>query len=241
MKGMRPPFLLFVGISVLALAAAACGGGTNAQDGAVTIEPLPSATATVGVPLGGKPAEPVATATIEAAPTQEPATEVPAIEATAAPEEPTAAAPTLAPATAVATMPASDGSSAPTEGRWIEVDVTNYIVRLMDGPTVVEEIGPVGVGVDIDTGEYVSTQTGLFYVHNKIEGLAYDAPYDTYISHWIGFDPEKDNGFHSLLKDASGTIVDPSTGRVSNGCIRTPDVERVFAYAEIGMPVWVHW
>jgi hypothetical protein len=111
----------------------------------------------------------------------------------------------------------------------------------MDGQTVVEEIGPVGVGVAIDTGDYVSTQTGLFYVHNMIEGLAYDAPYDTYISHWIGFDPAKDNGFHSFLKDADGNVVDASTGRVSNGCIRTPNVERVFAYAEIGMPVWVHW
>jgi len=128
-----------------------------------------------------------------------------------------------------------------TMGRWIEVDVTNYVVRLMDGVTTIETIGPVGVGIEVDTGGYLSTQTGLFYVHNKIEGLAYDAPYDTYISHWVGFDTAKDNGFHSLLKDETGTVVDPSTGRVSNGCIRTGGAEAIFAFAEIGMPVWVHW
>ena len=119
--------------------------------------------------------------------------------------------------------------------------VTTYVVRLMDGATVVREIAPVGVGEQVDTGEYASTQTGLFYVNSKIEELAYDPPYDTYISHWVGFDETKANGFHSFLKDANGAVVDPSTGRVSNGCIRTGEAEAVFAFAEIGMPVWVHW
>jgi hypothetical protein len=97
------------------------------------------------------------------------------------------------------------------------------------------------VGELVDTGDYASTQTGLFYLNGKIEPLAYDPPYDTYISHWVGFDASKANGFHSFLKDANGAVVDPSTGRVSNGCIRTGEPEAVYAYAEIGMPVWVHW
>ena len=103
-----------------------------------------------------------------------------------------------------------------------------------------QEIGPVAGGVQIDTGDYLSTQTGLFHVHTKIEPLAYDAPFDTYISHWVGFDAEKDNGFHSFLKDGGGNVVDASTGRVSNGCIRTGGAEAIYAFAEIGMPVWVH-
>jgi hypothetical protein len=130
---------------------------------------------------------------------------------------------------------------APTSGAWIDVDVTTFIVRLMDGTTVVREITPVGVGVQVDTGEYASTQTGLFYVNSKIEPLAYDPPYDVYISHWVGFDAEKANGFHSFLKDATGAVVDASTGRVSNGCIRTGEPDTIYAYAEVGMPVWVHW
>ena len=77
-------------------------------------------------------------------------------------------------------------------------------------------------------------------LHSKTEGLAFDAPYDTYISHWVGFDPALANGFHSFLKDASGNVVNPATGRISNGCIRTGEPEAIYAFAQIGMPVYVH-
>jgi hypothetical protein len=128
----------------------------------------------------------------------------------------------------------------PTTGRWIDVDVTRYQVLLMEGTNVVKTIAPVAVGEQINTGAYLSTQTGLFHVYNKSELLAYDAPYDTYISHWVGFDPAKDNGFHSFLKDQTGKVVDAGTGKISNGCIRTGEAEALFAFAEIGMPVFVH-
>ena len=139
---------------------------------------------------------------------------------------------------AAAAPPTPDLS--PTTGRWIDVDVARFVVRLMDGASVTREIAPVGVGVQIDTGEYASTQTGLFHVYNKVADLVYDPLYDTYISNWVGFDPDKANGFHSFLKDKSGKVVDASTGRVSNGCIRTGAEAEIFAYAEIGMPVLVH-
>ena len=146
-----------------------------------------------------------------------------------------AAVPTATPAEA-ATSP----SGPPQSGRWIDVNVSSFTVRLMDGASAMNVIGPIGVGVQINTGVYESTQTGLFHVYSMDASLTYDAPYDTYISHWIGFDPAKDNGFHSFLKDATGKVVDPSTGRVSNGCIRTGAAEAIFAFAEIGMPVYVH-
>ena len=193
----------------------------------MTIEPLVSRTAvakTTIAPVGKRAQPPVETTT--ALPSDDQETD----------------APGTAVLTPVATIaPESSAATAPTSGRWIDVDVTNYAVRLMDGERVVREIAPVGVGVAIDTGDYISTQTGLFYVHNKAEALVYDAPYDTYISHWVGFDTDRANGFHSLLKNETGAVVDPSTGRVSNGCIRTGAAEAIFAYAEIGMPVWVHW
>lgn len=148
------------------------------------------------------------------------------IEATPAPDVPQPNAP--------------DTPDRPHEGRWIDVDVSRYEVQLMDGDIVLETIGPVAVGAQIDTGAYESTQTGLFAVYVKTEALTYDPPYNTYISHWIGFDADKDNGFHSFLKDANGSIVDASTGRISNGCIRTAAAEAIFAFAEVGMPVYVH-
>ena len=162
----------------------------------------------------------------------------------AAPEEPLALATAAATATAapptLTPTPSPNSTVAPTAGRWIDVDVTRLEVQLMEGNTVLQTFGPVAVGAEIDTGNYESTQTGLFFVHVKTADLTYDAPYDTYISHWVGYDIDKDNGFHSLLKDASGNVVDPSTGRISNGCIRSGDVETIFDFAEIGMPVLVH-
>lgn len=215
-----PATLVALTLACFALIAAACGD-SNASGSGVTVEPLtPTRTA---ASLVGKQARPSPSPTAEPAPP------------TQAPPQPTST-----PALPRPTSTPGPPPGPPSAGRWIEVDVTNFIVRLMDGTAVVREIGPVAVGVQIDTGEYLSTQTGLFRVHTKSEPLTYDAPYDTYISHWVGFDAEKDNGFHSFLKDADGNVVDASTGRVSNGCIRTGDAEAVFAFAEIGMPVYVH-
>jgi hypothetical protein len=214
---------------LLSVVFAACGGSSGAQEARVTIEPI-TATPRSAIPVGGKPATPPVAPTATLPPADDAPTEPPADVPTVA-EEPTS---TPAPRTL-------DGSVAPAQGRWIEVDVTNFIVRLMDGGSVVQEIGPVAVGEQVDTGEYASTQTGLFYVHNKIEELAYDPPYDTYISHWVGYDLDRANGFHSFLKDETGAVVDAGTGRISNGCVRTGAAEAIFAFAEIGMPVWVHW
>jgi hypothetical protein len=186
----------------------------------VTIEPLATATHAI-IPTGGKPAAPVATATATRND----------FEAESADNAP------LAPAA----TPTPTEVAAPTEGRWIDVDVTNFVVRLMEGEALVQEIAPVAVGTDIDTGAYLSTQAGLFHVTAKDDRLVFDAPFNTYISHWVAFDPARDNGFHSFLKDATGNVVDASTGRVSNGCIRTADPEAVYAFAEVGMPVLVHW
>ena len=147
--------------------------------------------------------------------------------------------PTPAAPTATATPRPVAPPKAPETGRWIDVDVSRYVVRLMDGKQVVREIGPVTVGKEIDTGAYESTQTGLFHVYNKTAPLTFDAPYNTYIQWWVGFDPQKDNGFHSFLLDKDGKVMDGATGRISNGCIRTGAAEAVFQFAEVGMPVFV--
>ena len=214
-------FVLIVAVAAVILCA--CGSSARAKQ-QVLIEPIETATpqslaaAVAAIPrpapteaTGGKPAAP---------PT---------------PVDAQAPGPTAVPATATAVA-----DERPTEGKWIEVDVTKYVVRLMDGDSVVQTIAPVAVGAQVDTGAYESTQTGLFHVYNKAPGLAYDAPYKTYISDWVGFDPDKANGFHSFLKDKDGNVVDDSTGRVSNGCIRTGDAAAITAFAAIGMPVWVH-
>jgi hypothetical protein len=183
-----------------------------AASNAATATPGPYTTTTTTTANGGKPATPPATFS---------ATPVP-------------------PAALMTAKLTMDGTSAPATGRWIDVDVSRYQVRLMSGTEATRTFAPVAVGAQVDTGVYESTQTGTFRVHNKIAGLQYDAPYKTYISDWVGFDAARANGFHSLLKDGNGNVVDPATGRVSNGCIRVGDSAAIFAYAEIGMVVYVH-
>jgi hypothetical protein len=218
---LRPLPLLLIVLAVAGVFVAACGDGG-----------APSSAAGVKI-------EQSATQARAAQPTATQAAEVSASNASPAAEAPTAEPAATEPA-AEPTATAAADPLAPIEGRWIDVDVTRFVVRLMDGTAVVREIGPVAVGREIDTGAYESTQTGLFHIYSKTEDLAWDAPYQTYISHWVGFDPDKANGFHSFLKDKDGRVVDASTGNVSNGCIRTGDEAAVFAFAEIGMPVYVH-
>jgi hypothetical protein len=227
----KPPFRLTVAIC-LAIAAVAGLASTCSSGGPpprrATVSSLASPTQTAFTLLGGKPATPPSSSNPVTAPSTSNATPEPP-PPTSEPEPPTPAPPHT-----------SDGSLPPSSGRWIDVDVTSFVVTLMDGTSVVQEIGPVAVGAQIDTGAYASTQTGTFHVYNKVADLAYDPPYQTYISHWVGFDPDKANGFHSFLKDKDGNVVDASTGRVSNGCIRTGQPDAVFAFAEIGMLVYVH-
>ena len=97
--------------------------------------------------------------------------------------------------------------AAPSTGRWIDVDVTRYVVKLMNGVDTVQTIAPVAVGEQVNTGAYESTQTGLFHVYNKIAGLQWDAPYSTYIADWVGFDAAKANGIDLFLVDKDGRLL----------------------------------
>ncbi|MCC7363885.1 MAG: L,D-transpeptidase [Dehalococcoidia bacterium] len=212
--------LVFLAALLLALVIAGCDGGGTTDAATVT---TPDATAEAT----STPAELPPTAT----PT--PVPPMPTPTATPQPTRATPPPPTPIPPTPTPARP-------PETGRWIDVNVSNYTVRLMDGKTAVDSIGPVGVGREIDTGVWESTATGLFHVYSMDETLVYDAPYDTYISHWVGFDPSLANGFHSFLKDQGGKVVDSSTGNVSNGCIRVGRADALYAFADIGMPVWVH-
>jgi hypothetical protein len=212
-------FLIAALIASAALAAAAaCALGSSSGGGSVLIEPLNTPLSQI---IGAS---------------------APARGAT--PTEATSGKPAAPRAYATPAPPTTTGtpgqSLRPATGRWIEVDVTNFVVRLMDGDSVLQTIAPVAVGAQIDTGAYESTQTGIFHVYNKQPGLAYDPPYKTYISDWVGFDPTKANGFHSFLKDKDGNVVNAGTGRISNGCIRTADPAAITAFAVVGMPVWVH-
>lgn len=214
------PLWLIVLLLGLALTIVGCGDDdTSPADISVatpteTVEPPPP------TETSAPPPTPEPTPVVTEVPTTVTVEEVSTQEAAAAPMQP---------------------AGPPDSGYWIDVDVSNFTVSLMEDTSALQVIGPIAVGEQIDTGIYESTETGLYYVYHMDDTLTYDAPYDTYISHWVGFDPALANGFHSFLKDEEGNVVDASTGRVSNGCIRTGAAEAIYAFAEIGMPVYVHF
>ena len=233
--------LLTVGLTAIAVSLAACGDLSMPQPpGASTVSS--SAPRSASIARGGKPAAPAGQRSDATSATEDDA-QSEALAATSVREGDASMATdetVTAGETAVADQTATAGVVAPTDGRWIDVNVSDFAVHLMEGRTVIRTIAPVAVGVEVDTGNFSSTQTGLFYVYNKIGGLQYDAPYDSYISDWVGFDTDKQNGFHSFLKDKNGKDTVTSTGRVSNGCIRSAAAADIFAFADIGMPVLVH-
>jgi hypothetical protein len=232
--------LLILALTTIALSSTACGDLATPGPREASTQRA-GATGSAPVVTGGKPAAPsrqrAATSTSgdDAESEALGATAVRDSEDTVTPDE-TA----VAEQTETGDQTATARVVAPTDGRWIDVNVTDFAVHLMEGPRLMRTIAPVAVGVEVDTGNFTSTQTGLFYVYNKIGGLQYDAPYDSYISDWVGFDVDKQNGFHSFLKDKDGNDTVTSTGRVSNGCIRSAAAADIFAFADIGMPVLVH-
>jgi len=125
----------------------------------------------------------------------------------------------------------------PTE-RWIEVSLREQVVRLCEGDGVRGEyLAATGAGDEPET----RTFSGLFEVYEKSDGPLYLWQYDVYISDWVGFDLEHENGFHSLPMDESGRVLDSRLGLpVSHGCVRTAQSVAVFEWATIGMTVWVH-
>jgi len=124
----------------------------------------------------------------------------------------------------------------PTE-RWIEVSLSEQMVRLHDGDRVVGEYrAATGVGNTPET----TTFPGLFMVRDMTRGPIQSAP-DAYVSDVVEFDMEHGNAFHSLPMDASGHVLDKRLGQpVSAGCVRMALSEAVFDFAHIGMKVWVH-
>jgi len=121
---------------------------------------------------------------------------------------------------------------------WIEVSLREQVVRLCKGNRMLSEyIAATGAGDDPET----MTWPGLFEVYEKDKGPIYLPQYDVFVSDWVGFDPEHNNGFHSLPMDENGRILDGRLGwPVSHGCVRTAQSAEVFDWAQIGTKVWVH-
>jgi len=125
--------------------------------------------------------------------------------------------------------------------RWVDVNRTTRTVTLYEGDRIVAQF-PALVGKDLSADGYYSTATGTFYVHTMTRDLA-ETPFaeGVYLTHFVGFDAARSNGFHSPTRDADGNVVQTG-GTATLGCVRLSesDAIQMFDFAFIGMRVEVH-
>lgn len=140
---------------------------------------------------------------------------------------------------AVASSSSSDESS--SGEHWIDINRSTGLVSLYIGNEV--QFTAYGVLSESQGEDFYATATGTYYVYAMWEPLGYTKYADAYITHWIGFDPERANGFHSYTRYADGTVRHPEGDAYTWGCVAMApgDVATVFNFAYIGMRVVVHW
>jgi hypothetical protein len=217
----------------------------NAQNAAPTAtsvaQALPTATATPIPPTATATATPVPpTATPTRIPPTATATVIPAT-ATPTPVPPTAT-PIPPTPTPDVTFKVSFPPNVGEKERWISVNRVDSTTRLMEGRKILHEIpSAYGYGTPGATDDFFSTAPGVYKVYSMAEPLHHDVQYTgQYFKGWVGFDPQRFNGFHSYIMDANENIVDYRTGPISQGCVRVLDWKTVYDFARIGMRVVVH-
>jgi hypothetical protein len=130
----------------------------------------------------------------------------------------------------------------PVDGRWISVNLTDGVTRLMDGRKLVQAFPSAwGYGVVGSESDFYATAPGTYYVYSRTDYMWYDWQWSKlWIYGFVGFDPSRANGFHSFLYDKDGKLVDGQLGPVSHGCVRVEDWRAIYEFSRIGMPVVVH-
>jgi uncharacterized protein YraI len=133
------------------------------------------------------------------------------------------------------------GGSAPSGERWIDVNRTSQTVTLMEGDTAVASYWGA-LGYDTSDQGFYATASGTYYVYSKNKDLSWTEWGQAYITDWVGFDPERANGFHSYSRDADGNVL-ANGAAATGGCVATEPgaAAHIYAFAAMGMRVEVHW
>lgn len=213
-------------------------GGTT---GELPVQEAPEPTE---VPLPTEPPVFAADVTTDVAPepTEAPVEDAPPVEETVEADEPVPAEAAPMAATTSALPVEEPGLTLTGEGeRWVDVNRTTGTVTLYEGERVVAEFEAL-VGKDASPDGFYSTAVGTFRVHMKRAELT-ETPFadGVYLTHFVGFDWERSNGFHSPTKDAQGNVIQTG-GTATLGCVRLGDEEArlLFDFAFVGMRVEVH-
>lgn len=125
--------------------------------------------------------------------------------------------------------------------KWIIIDRSESSVNLIVGKETIATYW-ASLGWDDSAYGFYATAIGTYYVTEMNAALTYTPYADNYITHWIEFDPERDNGFHSFLKNSKGEVL-PNGAGPTGGCVALDygPIRHVFDFAYIGMRVVVRW
>jgi hypothetical protein len=135
----------------------------------------------------------------------------------------------------------ADAGNAGGSEHWIDVSRSSGLVQLMIGNESIAAFwGSLG-WEETDDGFY-ATAIGSYTVYAFDHSLHYTDFAGNYISHWVGFDPVRFNGFHSYTKDKRGKIL-PNGAGLTAGCVALApgDIDQLYDFAQMGMRVEVHW
>jgi hypothetical protein len=124
-----------------------------------------------------------------------------------------------------------------TADKWIEVDLAaSEIVLHSAGADSVHMPAATGVAGD----PHYATPIGVFRVQSMEKGPIENAP-SVFVADVLIIDIASGTGIHSMPMDKEGTVTDGRTGpSLTAGCIRVAESSAVFAFADLGMPVWIH-
>ncbi len=123
---------------------------------------------------------------------------------------------------------------------WIDVNRNNGAVTLYIGDEPQATYWG-SLSYDSSDGGFNTTASGTYYVYAMYEPLAYTPYAKAYITDWVGFDPSRDNGFHSWTRDANGNVMSSGSGYTA-GCVGLEPgaAQAVFNFAFMGMRIEVH-
>jgi hypothetical protein len=123
---------------------------------------------------------------------------------------------------------------------WIDVNRSNWTVGLYIGATCVDRFT---AALSRDQGEgFYATACGTHYIYHLNPDLSYTPYAQAYIMYWAGFDPQRNNGFHSWTMDSNGWLLAGGDGPTA-GCVSTaPEIAAIiYNFCWMGMRVEVHW
>jgi hypothetical protein len=129
---------------------------------------------------------------------------------------------------------------APAE-RWIAVDRGDGTVTLYEGDAPVRTWWAVMSADSSDDGFY-ATAIGTYHIYAMNESLAWSDWAQAFIANWVGFDPDRLNGFHSFSLDENGLPI-AGADAATAGCVALPPdaASELFWSVYPGMRVEVHW